>query len=192
MILQFACAKAGLLLYTLDPVQSSSTEAFAQALTLSQANIVIIPEAYNDINYIRLAEQVVVETRFFDFSTGSPFVSPSFPHVRLPVHTGFDQYQQWGWIPYRQLLVPSNNLSNYISGSSASTVSGGEIPLCGQFVYDETKMNGSSIPIDITAPLTHSQIMQQPPPVIDSLGWSTYQKVLNKSFHVVDGVGVIF
>lgn len=183
MVLQFACSKAGLLLYTLDPATAitepeTATKALEAALKLSKANILISQEAGNDVDYIRLAHRVIPELRFFDHSSGLPFVTPRFPHVRLCIHTGFDQDDKEGWIPLRHMIVPSNNLSDYVAGGAANHAT---TPLAGQFVVDAT----TGIPTGIATPLTNEQ-------VVATNIWPTYTKILQKDYHAVEGVGVIF
>ena len=180
MILQFACSKAGLVLYTLDPATEQDAEtaqaALTAALTLSKANMLVTPEAYNDTNYIRLVQGVIPELRIFTQEAGLPFVTPRFPHLRYPVHTGFDQEEKEGWLPYKYFLVPSDNLDKLIDTSklTAST------PLAGSFELD-----AKGIPTKIGPTLTNQQVMEKN-------AWPTYSKILQKQFHDVEGVGVIF
>ena len=88
-ILQFACSKAGFLLFNLDPNPDmaksnpeASMNALAKALELTKANVVITQEAGNDVNYIDLTTGVIPEIRIFDFSDGKPFITPRYPHLR--------------------------------------------------------------------------------------------------------------
>ena len=99
MILQFACSKAGLVLYTLDaPSEDTETaqDALTAALTLTKANMLVTPEAHNDLNYIRLVQGVIPELRIYTQESGLRFVTPRFPHLRYAVHTGFDQDDKYG------------------------------------------------------------------------------------------------
>lgn len=179
MILQFACSKAGLVLYTLDPAgedTEAAQDALTAALTLSKANMLVTPEAHNDLNYIRLTEGVIPELRIFAQETGLPFVTPRFPHLRYPVHTGFDQDEKEGWLPYRYFIVPSDNLDKLIDTSKLTD----STPLAGSFEVD-----AKGIPTKLGPTLTNQQ-------VVEKNVWPTYSAILQKKFHEVEGVGVIF
>lgn len=181
MVLQFACSKAGMVLYTLDPAlattdPAAAEQALAAALTLTKANVLVSQEAGSDVNFIRLAAKVIPETRIFDFANGMPFVTPRFPHLRLPIHTGFDQDDKAGWLPLRHMVVPSDNLDTFVSDSSITA----DIPLCGTF-----KLDGSGIPVSLGKTMTHQQ-------VVAGKVWPTYCSILEKKFHEVAGVGVVF
>jgi hypothetical protein len=181
MIIQFACSKAGFLLYTLDPALAvtdpeKAKRALQEALTLSQANVLISQEAGSDVNYVRLVEKIVPELRLFDFATGMPFVTPRYPHLRFCIHTGMDQDQKWGWLPLHHMVVPSNNLDSYIHLAQID----GRTPLAGRFLLDP-----EGIPTGLGTPLTNAQVYQ-------SKLWKTYCNVLDRKFHQVPGVGVIF
>jgi hypothetical protein len=178
MVLQFACSKAGLVLYTLEAQpddQDASADALAAALALTQANMLVTPEAYNDTNYVRLTESVIPELRIFTQESGLPFVTPRFPHLRYAVHTGFDQDDKFGWLPYRYFLVPSDD-NNLDSALSADT------PLAGSFKVDAA----TGIPTAVGATLTNQQ-------VLDTKNlWPSFTDILQKKFHEVEGVGVTF
>jgi len=175
MVLQFACSKSGLILYSLDPTTvSDPATALSAALKASNANILISMEAGNDVNYISVVQQVVPELRVFDVSKGMPFVSPRFPHLRMCIHTGFDQDDKAGWFPLRHMVVPSDNLDNYTQPVTGKT------PLAGQFQVD-----GNGIPTGVGATLDNEQVLKQNV-------WPTYSAILKKEFHDVEGVGVIF
>lgn len=182
MILQFACAKAGFILYHLDPAVATTDPALSQqqlvaALEATSANILVSQEAGSDVNYIRLVEDttVIPELRFFDYASGMPFVTPRFPHLRMCIHTGFDQEDKWGWLPYRHMIVPApnNTLENYVTATTASS------PLAG-----ELRVVDGSVTAATTAK-THQEVVQE------NL-WPSYTKVLQREFHTVEGVGVIF
>jgi len=181
MVLQFACSKSGLVLYTLDPSNAATDkqaakDALAKALELTKANVLVSQEAGNDVNYIQLAESVIPELRIFDQSSGAPFVTPRFPHLRLPIQTGFDQDDKEGWLPLRHMIVPSDNLDTHIDLTKVN----GQTPLAGGLVLDE-----KGIPTKLGKPLTNDQ-------VVKNKVWPTYCSVLEKKFHEVEGVGVIF
>jgi hypothetical protein len=181
MILQFACSKAGLILYNLDPAIAiedtiKAKNALEAALTLTKANVLISPEAWSDVNYVRIVESIVPELRFFEFSSGMPFVTPHFPHLRFCIHTGFDQHNKWGWIPIRHMVVPSNNLDSHIDLKLINH----KTPLVGQFIYDK-----DGIPMGLGPTLTNAE-------VYETKHWSTYSNILDRKFHVVEGAGIIF
>ena len=179
MILQFACSKAGLVLYTLDPAgedTEAAQAALTAALTLTKANMLVTPEAHNDLNYIRLTQGVIPELRVFRQESGLAFVTPRFPHLRYAVHTGFDQEEKEGWLPYRYFLVPSDNLDKLIDTSKLTD----KTPLAGSFELD-----AKGIPTKLGPTLTNQQVVQKNV-------WPTYSAILEKKFHEVEGVGVIF
>jgi hypothetical protein len=179
MVLQFACSKSGLILYNLDPELATTDpeaakEALAKALTLTKANILISQEAGSDVNYVRLCEAVIPEVRFFDFAEGKPFVTPRFPHLRFPVHTGFDQDDKWGMLLFKHFIVPSGDLEDRLQGFTVD----GSTPLLG-----ELKVDGKGIPTGIGPVKTNDQVAK-------SGVLETFSKILNKEFHTVEGVGV--
>mmetsp|Transcript_25810 Transcript_25810/g.42335 ORF Transcript_25810/g.42335 Transcript_25810/m.42335 type:complete len:297 (+) Transcript_25810:145-1035(+) len=181
MVLQFACSKSGLILYNLDPSLAvtdpqAAKEALAQALTVTKANVLISQEAGADVNYVRLCEAVIPELRVFDFAEGKPFVTPRFPHLRFPVHTGFDQDDKWGMLLLKQFIVPSGNLDDHLQGFTVD----GSTPLLGELVLD-----GKGIPTGTGKIQTNDQ-------VVKSGALETFSKILNKEFHVVEGVGVVW
>ena len=180
MVLQFACSKAGLILYTLDPTAVSdpikAKESLSAALTLTEANVLVTPETHLDTNYISLCKSVIPETRIFDFSNGMPFVSPRFPHLRLPIQTGFDQNDEGnlGFLLLRHMVVPGGNLESMLENISSET------PLAGQL-----SVGSDGVPTGVGKHLTNAQVVAQNV-------WPTYCKILAKEFHDVEGVGVIF
>ena len=177
MVLQFACSKAGLVLYTLDASiakTDKAEQALAKALELTQANVLITPEAHDDINFIHITQNVIPELRIFDFTDGMPFVTPRFPHLRLPVHTGFDQDDKAGWLLLKHLVVPSDNLKDYIPVEPS-----GATPLAGELVLE----NG--VPSKVGKVRTNDEVLK------DKV-WPTYSAILGKQFHAVEGVGVVF
>lgn len=168
-----------MVLYTLNqPGEDleAAQSALASALTLTKANMLVTPEAHNDLNYIRLTEQVIPELRIFSQESGLAFVTPRFPHLRYPVHTGFDQDDKWGWLPYRYFIVPSDNLDKLIDTSKLT----GSTPLAGTFEVD-----AKGIPTKLGPTLTNEQVLAKNV-------WPTYSSILAKKFHEVKGVGVIF
>jgi hypothetical protein len=181
MVLQFACSKSGLILYNLDHTLATkdleaSKQALTQALALTKANVLISQEAGCDVNYVRLCESVIPEIRFFDFAEGKPFVTPRFPHLRLPIHTGFDQDDKWGMLLLKQFIVPGNNLSDHLQGFYVD----GSTPFYGQLVLD---VNGFP---------TATGKIQTNDEVFKSGLLDTFSKILDKEFHVVEGEGVVW
>ena len=181
MVLQFACSKSGLVLYNLDPELATTDpeaakEALSAALTVTKANILISQEAGSDVNYVRLCESVIPEIRFFDFAEGKPFVTPRFPHLRFPVHTGFDQDDKWGMLLFKHFLVPSGNLDDLLEGFTVD----GSTPLLG-----ELKLDGKGIPTGTGKIKTNDQVAKD-----GSL--ASFTKILNKEFHTVEGTGVVW
>lgn len=173
-ILQFACSKAGFVLYTLDP--NASEEALAKALEITKANILVTQEAGSDINYIRKVESVVPETQIFNFSDGMPFFSPRFPHLRLPIHTGFDYEQKGGFVPLHDVLCDTGDVDSVMGGA----VVDGKTPLMG-----ELKVDSNGIPNALGKVLTNEE-------VVKSGVWPQMASILNKQYSEVQGIGVVF
>ena len=180
MVLQFACSKAGLILYNLDPSTAIkdpalSLQALKAALELTKANVFLSQETADDVNYVRLTNQLIPELRIFNYAEGMPFVTPRFPHVRFCIHTGLDQHEKYGWLPMRHFLVPSNNLDKYVKKGSITD----ETPLAGELILD-----AKGIPTKLGKTLSNEE-------VVKAGIWPTYNKILKKEFHVVEGVGVV-
>ena len=181
MVLQFACSKAGLIFYHLDPSLATTSPgkaktALSEALTLSKANILVSQEAADDVNYIHRVEEIIPDVDLFDFSDGLAFVCPQFPHLRFPIHTGFDQEQKWGWLLLKHMIVPSDNLDDYLEGEELT----GSTPLLGQFELDK-----DGVPTGLGKTLTNDQ-------VVKNNAWPTFNAILKKEFHEVEGVGVVW
>lgn len=181
MVLQFACSKSGLILYNLDPDLATKNtevakEALAQALTLTKANVLISQEAGDDVNYVRLCEAIIPEVRFFDFAEGKPFITPRFPHLRLPIHTGFDQDDKWGMLTLKQFVVPADNLSTHLQGFTVD----GSTPFLGELI-----VGPDGVPTGTGNILTNDEVAQ-------SGCLETYSKILSREFHIVEGEGVVW
>eukprot|EP00536_Pseudo-nitzschia_multiseries_P010992 jgi/Psemu1/297742/fgenesh1_pm.355_\ len=181
MVLQFACSKSGLILYNLDPTLATkdpeaAKEALAQALTVTKANVLISQDAGSDVNYVRLCESVIPEVRFFDFAEGQPFITPRFPHLRLPIHTGFDQDDKWGMLLFKQFVVPADNLKDHLQGFTVD----GSTPFLGELIVD-----AKGIPTGTGKIQTNDEVAQNG--VLE-----TYSKILGRDFHVVEGEGVVW
>lgn len=68
-MLQFACSKAGLVLYSLDPVlaendSDAACAALEKALLETNAVALFTLQAGNDVDYLRLCKKVIPETKF--------------------------------------------------------------------------------------------------------------------------------
>lgn len=182
MVLQFACSKSGLVLYNLDPMLATkdpeaAKEALSKALTLTKANVLISQEAGSDVNYVRLVESVIPEIRVFDFAEGKPFVTPRYPHLRFPIHTGFDQDDKWGMLLLKHFVIPADNLDDLLPDGFEIT---GSTPLLGELVVD-----ANGIPTKTGKVMTNDEVTK-------SGIWDTYNKVLNREYHEVEGVGVVW
>lgn len=182
-ILQFACSKAGLTLFTLpasiattDPAKAK--EALAKALELSKANVLITQEAGNDTNYIRLVEEVIPEVRIFNTDDGMPFFTPRFPHLRLPIHTGFDYQDKAGMIPMMDMLCPTADLEGAL-GATGKIVDG-KTGLMGEFEYGK-----DGVPTKVGKVLNNDD-------VVASGVWPEFNSILKKEYREVEGVGVVF
>eukprot|EP00560_Eucampia_antarctica_P000825 CAMPEP_0197832680 /NCGR_PEP_ID=MMETSP1437-20131217/15570_1 /TAXON_ID=49252 ORGANISM="Eucampia antarctica, Strain CCMP1452" /NCGR_SAMPLE_ID=MMETSP1437 /ASSEMBLY_ACC=CAM_ASM_001096 /LENGTH=297 /DNA_ID=CAMNT_0043436169 /DNA_START=32 /DNA_END=925 /DNA_ORIENTATION=+ len=180
-VLQFACSKAGFILYTLDPSQAKTDpegakEALKKAMEVTEANVLVTQEAGNDVNYIKLVEGVIPETRIFDFGDGMPFFSPRFPHLRFPIHTGFDITDKYGFMPLKHMLVPTGDLSNALSEFQID----GSTPLAGDLV-----IGSDGIPTKTGKVLSNEE-------VVKGNVWPELTSVLQKQYNKIGGVGVTF
>jgi len=181
-ILQFACSKAGLVLYSLDPAQAitdkeGAKKALAQALEATEANVLVTQEAGNDVNYVHLVEAVVPEIRIFNNGDGMPFFTPRFPHLRIPIHTGFDITDKPGMEVFKHMLCPANNLDTLLK-NSGSTLDG-KTPLMGELV------NGKD-------GLPQKGKILSNEDVVKTNAWPEFTSVLKKEYKEVEGVGVNF
>jgi hypothetical protein len=180
-MLQFACSKAGLILYSLDPMLATKSLSMAEdqlkaALELTKANVFISQEAGDDTNYVRIAEHVIPELELFDYATGMPFMTPRFPHLRLCIQTGFDQDEKEGWLTYKSMIVPANNLNTHIDVSKIND----QTPLAGELIVDD-----KGIPVKLGKTLTNAEVLQKKL-------WPTYCKIVSGEWHLVEGVGVVW
>ena len=179
MILEFACSKAGFILYNLDPAQAitdrdGAKASLKKALEVTEANILVTQEAGSDVNYVYIVKEVIPETRIWDFGEGLPFFSPHFPHLRYPLHTGFDHKDKEGMIPFRHMIVPSGLLEEQLAGFKAN----GDTPLCG-----ELKM-GPDGP-------TPGKILSNDEVAKHNV-WPTYNSILKKEYLEIGGIGNIW
>lgn len=179
-ILQFACSKAGFVLYNLDPSTAINDPELAKsqlatALEITKANCLFTQEAGDDVNYVNLVKSVIPETRIFMFEEGMPFFTPRFPHLRYPIQTGFDQVDKEGFIKYSHMLVPSGELDNILADAKLD----GKTPLLGEL----------SIGSDGLPKLGKTVSNEN---VVKTKAWPQLASILNKEYTEVEGVGVIF
>jgi len=180
-ILQFACSKAGMVLYHLDPSvaikdKELAKASLAKALEITEANILVTETAGSDVNYVKIVESVIPETRIFDFGEGKPFFTPRYPHLRFPVHTGFDYQNKAGMVPLNEMLCPTGDVSNLLAGAKLD----GQTPLMGQLV-----LGSDGVPTK-TGDILNNEA------VVERNIWPEFTGILNKEFREVKGVGVVF
>eukprot|EP00581_Thalassiosira_minuscula_P009084 CAMPEP_0183706198 /NCGR_PEP_ID=MMETSP0737-20130205/3092_1 /TAXON_ID=385413 /ORGANISM="Thalassiosira miniscula, Strain CCMP1093" /LENGTH=315 /DNA_ID=CAMNT_0025933549 /DNA_START=30 /DNA_END=977 /DNA_ORIENTATION=+ len=184
-ILQFACSKAGFLLYHLDPnpeLAKSDPEAaktaLSKALELTKANVLITQEAGDDVNYVNLTTGVIPEIRIFDFADGMPFITPRYPHLRFPVHTGYDIEDKEGMYAFKHFLVPSNNLDSLLRDTGCKELDG-KTPLLGELVLDK-----DGIPVKTGKVMTNEEVFK-------ANAWPEFSSILNREYKEIAGVGVV-
>ncbi|KAI2492188.1 ligase [Fragilaria crotonensis] len=154
----------------IETVQAS----LKKALEVTEANILVTQEAGSDVNYVYIVKEVIPETRIWDFGEGLPFFSPHFPHLRYPLHTGFDHKDKEGMIPFRHMIVPSGLLEEQLAGFKAS----GDTPLCG-----ELKM-GPDGP-------TPGKILSNDEVAKHNV-WPIYNSILKKEYLEIEGIGNVW
>jgi len=184
-ILQFACSKAGFVLYHLDPnpelAKSNSDAAktaLAKALELTEANVLFSLEAGNDVNYVDLTKGVVPEIRIFDFAEGMPFFTPRYPHLRFPVHTGYSIVDKEGMFAFKHFLLPSNNLDSLLRDTGSKALDG-KTPLLGELIVDK-----EGIPVKTGKVLTNEEVFSEKV-------WPEFTSILNREYKEIPGVGVV-
>lgn len=184
-ILQFACSKAGMVLYQLDPNPElarsnpeKAKEALAKALELTEANILFTQEAGDDVNYINLTAGVIPEVRIFDFGDGMPFFTPRYPHLRFPVHTGFTITDNEGMYLFKHFLVPSDDLDDRLRGAGCGDLDG-KTPLLGELVCD-----ADGVPTKIGKVMTNEEVYK-------AKVWPEFTSILSREYKEIPGVGVI-
>lgn len=178
-VLQFTCSKAGFVLYNLDPSQAitdpeGAKDSLKHALEITKANILVSQDAGDDTNYVRLVHQLIPETVIFDFGLGVPFISPRFPHVRFPVHTGFDISGNPGMVPLKHMLSPTDNYETWVKDYDLN----GSTPLMGEFVMKDGLPKLGRV-------LTNDEVVKEKK-------WPILASILNKEYSEVEGVGVVF
>lgn len=185
-ILQFACSKAGFLLYHLNPNPElaksdpeKAKEALAKALELTEANVLFTQEAGDDVNYVNLTTGVIPEIRIFDFGEGMPFFTPRYPHLRFPVHTGFTITDNDGMYLLKHFLVPSNNLDALLRVAGGQPLDG-KTPLLGELVCDK---NG--VPTKIGKILTNEEVYK-------ANAWPEFTSILSREYKEIPGIGNVF
>jgi len=183
-ILQFACSKAGFVLYNLDPTLAQTDpekakEALQSALEISEATCLFTQDVGSDVNYTNLVKEVIPETRIFNFAEGMPFFTPRYPNLRFPIHTGFDQVGKEGMLLLKHMLVPSGELDSLLEESSAEPLNG-STPLLGEFVLDKDGI-----------PQKKGTVHSNEKVIKDNV-WPELSSILAKQYTEVEGVGVIF
>lgn len=179
-ILEFACSKGGLILYKLDPAQATEDQeaakaSLAKALEITKANVLISQQAGDDVNYARLCEQVIPEIQIFNVEDGELFISPRFPHLRFPIHTGFGYGEMAGMIPYKDMLTSNGQLPHYLERFELTP----QTPLMGELI-----MGPDGLP-SLGKILSNEEVQS-------SGVWPTYSAILNKEYQEIEGVGVVF
>lgn len=180
-ILQFACSKAGLVLYHLDPSVAKTDKELAKksldkALEITEANILVTEVAGNDVNYVKIVESIIPEIRIFDFGEGMPFFTPRYPHLRFPVHTGFDYEDKAGMVPLNEMLCPTGDITSLLGGAKID----GQTPLMGQLV-----LGGDGVPMETGDTLNNAD-------VVGRKVWPEFTSILMKEYLEVKGGGVVF
>jgi hypothetical protein len=185
-ILQFACSKAGFVLYNLDPNPelaksnpAAAKAALAKALELTEANVLFTQEAGSDVNYVDLTTGVVPEIRIFDFGDGMPFFTPRYPHLRFPVHTGYTIVDKEGMYAFKHFLVPSGDLDTRLRATGGKALDG-KTPLLGELVLDK-----DGIPVKKGKVMTNEEVFK-------ANTWTEFSSILNREYKEIPGVGVVF
>jgi len=179
-ILQFACSKAGFILYSLDPKlaitdKEASKKELGSALEVTEANVLVTQEAGDDVHYAELVQELVPETRIFDVSDGHPFFTPRYPHLRVIVQTGYEIGDNYGMQLLKHVLVPSGQLETFLGDANIS----GKTPIYGELVKGANGM------------LTKGKVLSNEEVMIAGV-WPTVTSILKKEYTEVEGVGVIF
>lgn len=118
------------------------------------------------------------EVRIFNQDDGMQFISPRFPHLRLPIHTGFDYEDKGGMIPLSDMLCSPEDLSTALSKTGKAV--GSATPLLGQL-----EIGSDGIPTKKGKTLNNDE-------VVKSGEWPVFNSVLKKEYTEVAGVGVVF
>ena len=171
------------MLYHLDPELATTDSELAKtalkaALEITEATCLYTQEAGSGTNYVNLVKQVIPETRIFAFQDGMPFFTPRFPHLRFPIHTGFDQDGKAGFMLLKHMLVPSGELKTHLAGWEDQL--NDATPLLGELVLD-----AQGIPTNTGKALSNKE-------VLEGKIWPQINSILNKEYSEVEGVGVIF
>lgn len=145
---------------------------------MSKANVLITQEAGNDTNYIRIVEEVIPEIRIFNMDDGMPFFTPRFPHLRLPIHTGFDYQDKGGMIPLMDMLCDTEDLEGILKATGK--IVDGKTGLLGEFEYGK-----DGVPTKVGKVLNNDEVLA-------SGVWPEFVSVLKKEYREVEGVGVVF
>eukprot|EP00978_Attheya_sp_CCMP212_P009372 scaffold22128_cov39-Attheya_sp.AAC.2 len=182
-VLQFACSKAGFVLYSLDPAEAvtdpeGAKKSLGKALEVTEANVLVTQEAGSDVSYLQLTKFVIPEIRIFDFADGQPFFTPRFPHLRFPIHTGFDNDDKEGMVAYKHMLSPTGKLSEFLRDCGVPAPNG-RSPLYGELVKGKDGLLAKG------KTMTNEEVYK-------ANIWPEFTSVLNKEHTKVGGIGVIF
>ncbi len=105
-----------------------------------------------------------------------PFFSPRFPHLRLPIHTGFDYEDKAGFVPLHDTLCATGDLEGVMNGNLVD----GATPLKG-----ELQVDSNGVPTDVGKVLSNEE-------VVKSGCWPEFSSILKMQYSEVKGVGVVF
>ena len=132
------------------------------------------------MNYIDIVEKVIPEIRIFDVGDGLPFFTPRFPHLRFPIHTGFEYEVSGGMIPLKDMLCPTGQSEKLVMENGDGVALSGKTPLMGELVLD-----GNGVPVKLGKVLSNDE-------VVKGNVWPELSSILKKDYFEVEGVGVVF
>jgi len=186
-ILQLACSKGGFILYHLDPALATNNRDAAKAsltnaLEITEATCLFSQQAGDDVNYVQLCKEVIPEVRYFDIYEAMPFFTPRFPHLRFPIHTGFDvdAGECLGMIPYKYFIVPISPEFQKFHSPKPSPKLDGSTPLMGELIVDKN-----------TGSVTKGKVLTNDE-VLKAMAWPQVCSMAKKEYVEVEGVGVVF
>lgn len=121
---------------------------------------------------------MIPELRIFNQDDGMPFIAPQFPHLRLPIHTGFDYSDKAGMIPFSDMLCPTNDLAASLKRTGKTV--GDKTALMG-----ELEVGSDGVPTKKGKVLNNDEVLK-------SGAWPEFSAVLKKEYTEVEGTGVVF
>lgn len=216
-VLQFACAKAGFVLYTLDPSQAvddpdGACDALAKALTETDAVALFSLETGNDVNYLRLCKKVIPETRMcksafgfvmnISFTDFTSFVlltcSILFPLLCLICAVDFTSGEQFFTPRFPNLRMPIHtgfdrmgDKYGFVLYKHLLMPNGATPSLIGDAkISEKTPLCGELI-VGKDGGLAKGKVFTNDE-VVKNKVWSEFSSILEKKFIEVPGVGVIF